>query len=165
MYITHVYSVTVFRKSRLHLLKKISFPSKYHFPTHFLWSRCLFLCIQNAERTCTHKVWKATTDQWSSFQCICFSGMEKVSLVQEGLIQIANQTPSWASLTKVCYLHTKNMTAKHPSSGMLLSRVFAQFNIKCVKPIWQPLLLDCTMHAPPMWPIGLWTKRLGWFCL
>lgn len=86
-----------------------------------------FLCIQNAECTCTHKLWEATTDQRSSFQRICFWGMEKLLLVQEGLIQIANQTPSWASLKKVCYLHTKNVTVKRPLFGMLLSRVFVQF--------------------------------------
>lgn len=74
-------------------LKKIlSHPNIISQPISYEVGVC-FLCIQNAERTCTHKLWEATTDQWSSFQCICFWSMEKVLLVQEGLIQIANQTP------------------------------------------------------------------------
>lgn len=124
-----------------------------------------FLCIQNAEHTRTHKLREATTDQWSSFQCICFWGTEKFLLVQEGLIQITNQTPSWASLKKVCYLHTKNVTVRCLSFGMPLSRVFFVVQNEYVKPIWQPSLLHRTMHAPRMRPTVLQTVRLGWFCL
>lgn len=87
-----------------------------------------FLCIRNAERTCTHKLWESTTDQWSSFQCICFSSMQKVLLVQEGLIQIADQSPSWASLKKVCSLHTKNVAVRCPWSGVLLGRVLVRLS-------------------------------------
>jgi len=50
--------------------------------------------------------------------------MEKFLLVQEGLIQITNQNPSWAKLKRVCYLHTKNVTVKRLSFGMPLSCVF-----------------------------------------
>lgn len=120
--------MTVFRTSLLHLFKNyfLSHPNIISQPISYEVGVC-FLCIQNAECMCTHKLWEATTDQWSSFQCICLWGMEKVLLVQEGLIQIANQPPSWASLKKVCYLHTKNVPVKRPLFGMLLSRVSVQF--------------------------------------
>lgn len=70
----------------------------------------------------------------------------EVLLVQEGLIQIANQNPSWASVTKVCYLQTKNVTVKCPSSGMLLSRVFVQFSMN----VWYQFGNHCFFTVPCM---------------
>lgn len=72
--------------------------------------------------------------------------MEKVLLAQEGLIQIANQSLSWASLKKVCYLHTKNMTVKRPSSGVLLSRVFVQLSTN----VWNQFGNHCFFIVPCM---------------
>lgn len=135
-----------FQNTTIASLKKnfLSHPNIISQPISYEAGVC-FLCIQNAEHTYTHKLWEATTDQWSSFQCICFWGME-VLLVQEGLIQITNQNPSWASLKKVCYLHTKNVTVKRPSSGMLLSRVFVQF----IMNVWNQFGNHCFFVVPCM---------------
>lgn len=70
----------------------------------------------------------------------------EVLLAQEGLIQIKNQPPSWTSLKKVCYLHTKKVTGKCPLSGMLLSCVFVQFSMN----VWNQFGNHCFFIVPCM---------------
>lgn len=75
--------------------------------------------------------------------------MEKFLLGQEGLIQITNQNPSWASLKNVCYLHTKNRTVKRLSFGMSLSRVFLQFIMNMGNQFGNQCFFtaSCTLHG------------------
>lgn len=114
----------------------ILFPHEYNFLTKLVFAFCAFRTLN----TLAH----ISFEQQQLSSEAHFWGMEKFSLVQEGLIQTTKQKPSWASSEKVRDLHTKNVTVKRLSFGMLLSRVFLQF----IMNTWNQFGNHCFFIAP-----------------